>query len=77
MWHLSISRAGGGGGGGWDEEVWRGGLTRLREEIVRANVLVREANLLAEELTRPVTCSVTLQGKIWNQKMSSFLVVFD
>jgi kinesin family protein 13 len=37
------------------------GVARLREELVQANALVREANLLAEELSRPVSFSVTLQ----------------
>ena len=51
--------------GGWDEraeEAWRAGLVRLREELVLAHGLVREANLLAEELVIPVNCSVTLQA---------------
>ena len=43
------------------DEVFRRSLAQLREDIVRANALAREANVLAEELGKQTRYSVTLQ----------------
>ena len=43
------------------EEATRQQFIELRESILKANVLVREANLLAEELKKSVRYSVSLQ----------------
>ena len=43
------------------DEVFRRSLAQLREDIVRANALAREANVLAEELGKQTRFSVTLQ----------------
>ena len=43
------------------EESFRQGLVRLREDIIQANGMVREANLLAEEVGNMTRYSVTLQ----------------
>ena len=43
------------------DEQFRRSLTQLREDIVRANSLAREANILAEELGKNTRFSVTLQ----------------
>ena len=43
------------------EEATRQQFLELRESILKANVLVREANLLAEELQKSVRYSVSLQ----------------
>uniref|UniRef100_A0A4W3IBK6 Kinesin family member 13A n=1 Tax=Callorhinchus milii TaxID=7868 RepID=A0A4W3IBK6_CALMI len=48
----------------WSEErdqLFRHSLAKLREQIVRANTLVREANFLAEEMTKQTDYQVTLQ----------------
>uniref|UniRef100_A0A8D0CFH9 Kinesin family member 13A n=1 Tax=Scleropages formosus TaxID=113540 RepID=A0A8D0CFH9_SCLFO len=44
----------------WDE-LFRQSLARLREQVVRANTLVREANFLAEEMNKLTDYQVTLQ----------------
>ncbi|XP_063079873.1 kinesin-like protein KIF13B [Engraulis encrasicolus] len=71
--HLGGHGGGGGGGGGgargqclrqWSEEregVLTRGLHRLREQIVRANLLVQEAGFIAEELNKRTEYRVTLQ----------------
>lgn len=43
------------------DELFRRSLAQLREDIVRANALAREANVLAEELGKQTRFSVTLQ----------------
>ncbi|KAK2703262.1 hypothetical protein QYM36_018247 [Artemia franciscana] len=43
------------------DETFRRSLALLREEIVKANALVREANFLSEEMGRQTLFSVTLQ----------------
>ncbi|KAJ8021167.1 Kinesin-like protein KIF13A [Holothuria leucospilota] len=43
------------------EELFRQGLSKLREEVVKANALVREANFLAEEMGKHTEFRVTLQ----------------
>uniref|UniRef100_A0A8C5WZ12 Kinesin family member 13A n=1 Tax=Laticauda laticaudata TaxID=8630 RepID=A0A8C5WZ12_LATLA len=48
----------------WSEErdeLFRQSLTKLREQIVKANALVREANFLAEEMSKLTDYQVTLQ----------------
>ncbi|XP_062925963.1 kinesin-like protein KIF13A isoform X2 [Mobula hypostoma] len=48
----------------WSEErdqLFRHSLAKLREQIVRANALVREANFLAEEMNKQTDYQVTLQ----------------
>ncbi|XP_061089735.1 kinesin-like protein KIF13A isoform X2 [Conger conger] len=48
----------------WSEErdeLFRQSLSRLREQVVKANTLVREANFLAEEMTKLTDYQVTLQ----------------
>uniref|UniRef100_UPI00398F7F6A kinesin-like protein KIF13A isoform X2 n=1 Tax=Pristiophorus japonicus TaxID=55135 RepID=UPI00398F7F6A len=48
----------------WSEErdqLFRHSLAKLREQIVRANALVREANFLAEEMSKQTDYQVTLQ----------------
>ncbi|XP_053099883.1 kinesin-like protein KIF13A isoform X1 [Hemicordylus capensis] len=48
----------------WSEErdeLFRQSLARLREQIVKANTLVREANFLAEEMHKLTDYQVTLQ----------------
>ncbi|XP_041797559.1 kinesin-like protein KIF13A isoform X9 [Chelmon rostratus] len=43
------------------DELFRQSLSRLREQVVKANTLVREANFLAEEMNRLTDYQVTLQ----------------
>ncbi|XP_069074451.1 kinesin-like protein KIF13A isoform X3 [Pleurodeles waltl] len=43
------------------DELFRQSLAKLREQIVRANTLVREANFLAEEMSKQTDYQVTLQ----------------
>ncbi|XP_077990731.1 kinesin-like protein KIF13A [Glandiceps talaboti] len=48
----------------WEEErddIFRQSLAKLREEVVKANALVREANFLAEEMGKKTEFHVTLQ----------------
>ena len=48
----------------WDQtrdDSFKRGLAKLREDIIRANVLAREANFLSEEMERETNFSVTLQ----------------
>ncbi|XP_041104450.1 kinesin-like protein KIF13A isoform X6 [Polyodon spathula] len=48
----------------WSEErdeLFRQSLSKLREQVVRANALVREANFLAEEMNKNTDYQVTLQ----------------
>ena len=48
----------------WDqmrEDTFKSGLAKLREDIIRANVLAREASLLSQEMGRNTSFSVTLQ----------------
>lgn len=46
---------------GCRDELFRQSLSRLREQVVKANTLVREANLLAEEMSTLTDYQVTLQ----------------
>ncbi|XP_041648714.1 kinesin-like protein KIF13A isoform X3 [Cheilinus undulatus] len=43
------------------DELFRQSLSRLREQVVKANTLVREANFLAEEMNKQTDYQVTLQ----------------
>ncbi|CAJ0950536.1 unnamed protein product [Ranitomeya imitator] len=43
------------------DELFRRSLSKLREQIVKANTLVREANYLAEEMSKCTDYQVTLQ----------------
>ncbi|XP_061676647.1 kinesin-like protein KIF13A isoform X3 [Syngnathoides biaculeatus] len=43
------------------DELFRQSLSRLREQVLRANTLVREANFLAEEMSKLTDYQVTLQ----------------
>ncbi|XP_066862810.1 kinesin-like protein KIF13A isoform X3 [Kogia breviceps] len=43
------------------DELFRQSLAKLREQLVKANTLVREANFLAEEMSRLTDYQVTLQ----------------
>ncbi|KAE8598010.1 hypothetical protein XENTR_v10016675 [Xenopus tropicalis] len=43
------------------DELFRQSLSKLREQIVKANTLVREANFLAEEMNKCTDYQVTLQ----------------
>lgn len=43
------------------DELFRQSLAKLREQIVKANTLVREANFLAEEMSKLTDYQVTLQ----------------
>lgn len=43
------------------DDTFKRGLAKLREEIIRANGLAREANCLATEMDRQVSFGVTLQ----------------
>lgn len=43
------------------DELFRQSLSRLREQVVRANTLVREANFLSEEIGKLTDYQVTLQ----------------
>uniref|UniRef100_A0A8C3RSI0 Kinesin family member 13A n=1 Tax=Chelydra serpentina TaxID=8475 RepID=A0A8C3RSI0_CHESE len=43
------------------DELFRQSLAKLREQIVKANTLVREANFLAEEMNKLTDYQVTLQ----------------
>ena len=43
------------------DELFRQSLARLREEVVKANALIREANFLGEEMGKLTEFRVTLQ----------------
>ena len=43
------------------DELFRQSLAKLREQLVKANTLVREANFLAEEMSKLTDYQVTLQ----------------
>ncbi|XP_068178876.1 kinesin-like protein KIF13A isoform X2 [Antennarius striatus] len=43
------------------DELFRQSLSRLKEQVVKANTLVREANFLAEEMNKLTDYQVTLQ----------------
>ncbi|XP_072416991.1 kinesin-like protein KIF13A isoform X5 [Chiloscyllium punctatum] len=43
------------------DQLFRHSLSKLREQIVKANALVREANFLAEEMNKQTDYQVTLQ----------------
>ena len=43
------------------DETFKRSLAKLREDIIRANGLVREANFIAEEMGKSTVFSVTLQ----------------
>ena len=43
------------------DDTFKRGLAKLREDIIRANVLAREANFLSAEMERETSFSVTLQ----------------
>uniref|UniRef100_A0A2I3N2L7 Kinesin family member 13A n=1 Tax=Papio anubis TaxID=9555 RepID=A0A2I3N2L7_PAPAN len=45
----------------WRDELFRQSLAKLREQLVKANTLVREANFLAEEMSKLTDYQVTLQ----------------
>ena len=43
------------------DKLFKQSLSKLREEVCKANSLVREANFLAEEMGKDTEFSVTLQ----------------
>ena len=43
------------------EKLFKQSLAQLKEEMMKANVLVREANFLAQEMAKDAEFSVTLQ----------------
>ena len=43
------------------EKLFKASLAKLKEEVVRANALVREANFLAQEMGKETEFFVTLQ----------------
>lgn len=43
------------------DKLFKQSLTKLKEEVVRANALVREANFIAQEMSKQTEYSVTLQ----------------
>ena len=43
------------------DKMFKQSLCKLREEVVKANALVREANFLAEEMGKQTEFHVTLQ----------------
>uniref|UniRef100_A0A1A8LY54 Kinesin family member 13A n=1 Tax=Nothobranchius pienaari TaxID=704102 RepID=A0A1A8LY54_9TELE len=43
------------------DELFHQSLSRLKEQVVKANILVREANFLAEEMKKLIDYQVTLQ----------------
>ncbi|KAL3205384.1 hypothetical protein MRX96_011278 [Rhipicephalus microplus] len=59
------------------DELFKKSLAKLREDIVRANALVREANFLAEEMGKHTEFKVTLQipaaNLSPNRKKSAFV----
>ena len=59
------------------DETYKQGMSELREDIIRANGMVREANLLAEEVGNLARFSVTLQipphNLTPNRKRGSFI----
>ncbi|XP_077537872.1 kinesin heavy chain 73 isoform X2 [Haemaphysalis longicornis] len=59
------------------DELFKKSLAKLREDIVRANALVREANFLAEEMGKHTEFKVTLQipaaNLSPNRKRSAFV----
>ena len=59
------------------DDSFKQGLARLREQIILANGLVREANCLAEEMCQATSFSVTLQippHKLTpNRKLGTFI----
>ena len=54
------------------DELFRQSLTKLREQLVKANTLVREANFLAEEMNKLTDYQVTLQIPAANLSVSEF-----
>jgi hypothetical protein len=43
------------------EKLFCQSLAKLKEDVVKANTLVREANFLVQEMAKPMEFSVTLQ----------------
>lgn len=43
------------------EKLFCQSLAKLKEDVVKANTLVREANFLVQEMGKPMEFSVTLQ----------------
>ena len=43
------------------EKLFKQSLAKLKEEVIKANAMVREANFLAEEMGKDTEFSVTLQ----------------
>jgi len=43
------------------EKLFCQSLAKLKEDVVKANTLVREANFLVQEMAKPIEFSVTLQ----------------
>lgn len=59
--------------------MFKENLVRLKSDIVRANALAREANMIAAELSTcrcPVTYDVTLQIPAANLRPSKIKVTF-
>lgn len=58
-----------------NDEHFRKGLNLLREQLLRANALVREANSLCKEMNRPIRFSITMQIPAYN--LTPFRKVFE
>ena len=52
-------------------------LRRLREEVIRANVLVREANQLSSEMKKDTDFAVTLQVLQISTLLASIFVIIS
>ena len=48
----------------YSQLLYEESLRRLREEVIRANVLVREANQLSSEMKKDADFAVTLQVRL-------------
>jgi kinesin family protein 13 len=43
------------------DESFKRSLSKLREDLARANALAREANIITEQMEKPIKYTVTLQ----------------
>lgn len=48
------------------DDMFRQSLAKLREDVVKANALIREANFLGEEMGKQTEFRVTLQIPVCN-----------
>ena len=60
----------------YSDETFKRSLAKLREDILRANGLVREANNFAEELGQQTRFSVTLQIPPQNLSPNRKVIIF-